>query len=138
MHWLPRRKGFNINTWGASCTCSHTHMEHKPDRPHGCKKCSCYSFTSDFACISCNQKFEEHETIYEKESERVAERKSVGEAYLPLANNPETQAAAMNNLGIDDRTDAQRFMDEDRIEEEKKANGGMLNLELSAGNGGRP
>ena len=44
----------------------------------------------------------------------------------------------MNNLGIDSRTPEQRFIDEMRIEEEKKANGGMLNLELSAGGGGRP
>ena len=76
--------------------------------------------------------------MYELESERVAEGKSIGEAYMPLAGNPDTQAAAMNNLGIDNRTDAERFLDEDRIEEEKKANGGMLNLELSKGDGIRP
>ena len=137
-HWLPRRKGFNINTWGASCTCTHTHMEHSAIRPHGCKTCGCSGFQSDFTCISCNQKFEEHETIYEKENERKAERKSVREDYMPLASNPDAQAAAMNNLGIDSRTPEQRFIDEMRIEEEKKANGGMLNLELSAGGGGRP
>ena len=57
---------------------------------------------------------------------------------MPLASNPDAQAAAMNNLGIDSRTPEQRFIDEMRIEEEKKANGGMLNLELSAGGGGRP
>jgi len=45
----------------------------------------------------------------------------------------------MNNLGIDSRTPEQRFIDENRIEEEKKANGGMLNLEISAGDAsGRP
>lgn len=44
----------------------------------------------------------------------------------------------MNELGIDSRTPEQRFLDEMRIEEEKKANGGMLNLELSAGGGNRP
>ena len=40
----------------------------------------------------------------------------------------------MNNLGIDSRTPEERFLDEMRIEEEKKANGGMLNLELADGN----
>lgn len=44
----------------------------------------------------------------------------------------------MNNLGIDSRTPEQRFLDEMRIEEEKKANGGMLNLELSKGGGNAP
>ena len=113
-------------------------MEHAANRPHRCKTCSCYDFQSDFACISCDRKFEEHETIYEKENERVAERKSIREDYMPLASNPEVQQAAMNNLGIDSRTPEQRFLDEMRIEEEKKANGGMLNLELSAGGGNRP
>lgn len=70
MHWLPRRKGFNINTWGAPCNCQHSHAEHKAVRPNGCKTCGCYSFTSDFACISCNKKYEEHETLYETEKER--------------------------------------------------------------------
>lgn len=28
-HWLVRRKGFNVNTWGAPCECKHSHMEHK-------------------------------------------------------------------------------------------------------------
>ena len=25
MHWLVRRKGFNINEWGAPCICKHAH-----------------------------------------------------------------------------------------------------------------
>lgn len=57
---------------------------------------------------------------------------------MPLASNPEVQQAAMNDLGIDQRTPEQRFIDEMRIEEERKANGGMINLELSAGGNGRP
>ena len=66
------------------------------------------------------------------------ERKSIREDYMPLATNPQHQQAVMNELGIDSRTPEQRFLDEMRIEEEKKANGGMLNLELSAGGGNRP
>jgi len=52
--WLPRRKGFNINTWRPSCTCKHTHEEHSAVRPHKCTKCGCYDFMSDFCCISCD------------------------------------------------------------------------------------
>jgi len=66
------------------------------------------------------------------------DRKTIREDYMPLATNPAHQQAVMNELGIDSRTPEQRFLDEMRIEEEKKANGGMLNLELSAGGGGRP
>lgn len=66
------------------------------------------------------------------------ERKTIREDYMPLAANPETQQAVMNDLGIDARTPEQRWLDEMRIEEQKRANGGMLNLQLSAGNGNRP
>ena len=44
----------------------------------------------------------------------------------------------MIKLGIDDRTPEQKFLDEMRLEEEKKLNGGMLNLQLSDGQAGRP
>ena len=66
------------------------------------------------------------------------ERKTIREDDMPLAANPETQQAVMNDLGIDARTPEQRWLDEMRIEEQKRANGGMLNLQLSAGNGNRP
>ena len=68
--WLPRRKGFNINTWKPSCVCKHTHAEHKANRPNKCTKCPCFQFESDFACIGCDKKFEDHETLYETEAER--------------------------------------------------------------------
>ena len=68
--WLPRRKGFDINTWRASCVCKHPHDEHSPVAPYKCKSCSCFDFVSDFCCISCDKKFEEHETLYELEKER--------------------------------------------------------------------
>ena len=69
-HWLPRRKGFNINQWGASCICKHTHKEHKANKPTKCTKCACFCFTSDFACLSCDKKYEDHMTLYETEKER--------------------------------------------------------------------
>lgn len=69
MWHLPRRKGFDVNTWHPSCVCKHTHVEHSAVRPHKCK-CGCYNFESDFCCISCDQKFEDHETLWETEKER--------------------------------------------------------------------
>ena len=88
-HWLPRRKGFNINTWGAPCICKHSHLEHTPTPPYRCNTCQCANFISDFACLSCDRKFEDHETIYETEKERKLERKTIREDYMPLALNPE-------------------------------------------------
>ena len=44
----------------------------------------------------------------------------------------------MIKLGIDDRTPEEKFLDEMRLEEEKKLNNGMLNLQLSDGKAGRP
>ena len=76
-------------------------MEHAAVRPHKCKTCGCYDFQSDFACISCNENFEEHETIYETEKERQLEGKPIREDFLPLASNPEVQKETMIKLGID-------------------------------------
>ena len=44
----------------------------------------------------------------------------------------------MIRLGIDDRTPEEKFLDEMRLEEEKKLNNGMLNLQLSDGTNGKP
>ena len=115
-----------------------SHKEHSVVRPHGCKKSGCFEFQSDFACISCDQKFEEHETIYETEKERQQAGKPIREDFLPLAQNPEVQKQTMIKLGIDDRTPEEKFLDEMRLEEEKKLNNGMLNLQLSDGQNGRP
>ena len=39
---LPRRKGFDVNSWRPSCVCKHTHEEHQAIRPHKClSKCGC-------------------------------------------------------------------------------------------------
>jgi hypothetical protein len=44
---------------------------------------------SDFACISCDAKFEDHETLYETERERKIAGKPIREEFIPLASNPE-------------------------------------------------
>ena len=118
--WLPRRKGFNINTWRPSCTCKHTHEEHKPNRPTKCTKCSCFGFTSDFCCLGCDQKFEEHETIYETEKERQQLGKPIREAYYPLASTPEIQKETMKKLGLDGRSYEEKLIEELKQEEEEK------------------
>ena len=89
MDWLPRRKGFNVHTWRPSCKCKHTHEDHKASMPFKCNACSCYTFESDFVCIGCDRSFEDHQTLYEFESERMQLKKTVREAFRPLANDPE-------------------------------------------------
>lgn len=91
MYWLPRRKGFKLSEWRAKCKCGHGHDCHAPNNPTKCKKCSCFDFYCDFACISCDDRWEHHETIYEYEHDRLMEKKKVGEAWLPLAMNAELQ-----------------------------------------------
>lgn len=59
-YWLVRRKGFDIKTWKPSCQCKHQHTDHDPNTL-GCK-CGCYSFVSDFCCVNCDGKWEDHET----------------------------------------------------------------------------
>ena len=100
MDWLPRRKGFNVHQWRPSCKCKHTHEEHGPTAGSKCKACSCFSFQSDFACISCDRSWEEHETLYEFEGERASQGKKIGPAYMPLSDNPEIQAITMKQLKL--------------------------------------
>lgn len=118
MHWLPRRKDFNINKWRPSCKCKHSHEEHHPNRPMKCKKCACFGFQSDFVCIACDRPFEEHFTYFENEKERLAQGKPIRRDFYPLASHPEIQAETMKKLGIDGRTAEERLIAE--IEEEKK------------------
>ena len=44
----------------------------------------------------------------------------------------------MIRLGIDNRTPEEKFLDEMKLEEEKKLNDGMLNLQLCDGQGSMP
>ena len=60
MYWLPRRKDFDVTKWRAPCKCNHTHEDHNPNPPFKCGSCQCYSFNSYFACISCDQSWENH------------------------------------------------------------------------------
>eukprot|EP00798_Chlamydomonas_sp_ICE-L_P002129 gene2129-18175_t len=83
--WLPRRKGFNVHTWRAKCRCGHGHDEHDANSRR-CK-CGCGMFTSNFACVVCDLKWEDHETVFETGRERAMEGRPTGDAYFPLAND---------------------------------------------------
>ena len=124
---LPRRKGFDVNAWRPSCKCKHTHEQHNPVRPFRCKACGCGVFQSDFCCINCDQKFEDHFTCYELEAERKAAGKPVREGYMPLASSPEIQKEMMKKLKLDGRTDEERMLEELKLEEEK---GGQVVLNI--------
>lgn len=92
MWWLPRRKEFDVRTWRAKCKCKHSHEEHAPTRPFRCKSCAnCQDFHCDFACISCDMAWEDHEMLYETEDERRLEKKPIGKDYYPLASTQDIQ-----------------------------------------------
>ena len=90
MWWLPRRPGFNAELWKVPCKCKHDHTTHNPVSLK-CNKCSCREFISDYLCVVCDSHQEEHDTIFENESERRNENLSIGKDYLPLAEAPGLQ-----------------------------------------------
>merc|ERR1711965_930181 len=88
MWHLPRRKGFAVHLWRAPCKCGHGHDQHDPVTLK-CNACgNCGHFTPNYVCIGCDGRGEQHETVFETESERVMARLPVGEAYRPLADSP--------------------------------------------------
>lgn len=89
MWWLPRRKEFKVSEWKAKCKCGHSHSSHSANVPMKCSECGCFDFYSDFACISCDCRWEDHITLFEFEHDRLMEGKKVGEDYLPLKEHDE-------------------------------------------------
>ena len=88
MWHLPRRKGFNVHLWRAPCKCNCGHDKHDPVT-HKCNGCgNCRVFTPNYVCIGCDGRGDQHETIFETESERVMARLPVGDAYKPLSDSP--------------------------------------------------
>ncbi|GFR40194.1 hypothetical protein Agub_g754, partial [Astrephomene gubernaculifera] len=83
--WLPRRKGFNVHTWRAKCRCGHGHDEHDPNARR-CR-CGCSMFQSNFACLVCDLKWEDHETVFETAQERLMAGRPVGQDFRPLADD---------------------------------------------------
>ena len=58
--------------------CKHNHEEHSATRPLRCLQCKCMNFASDFACISCDQLWEDHIVLYETDKERIDAGKPIG------------------------------------------------------------
>ena len=76
--------------------CKHTTEEHNCNYPLKCKKCGCYEFNSNFACLTCDGLWEHHEVIYETADERNMLNKTVGKDYLPLAKHEHIQKEVFN------------------------------------------
>ncbi|GMH87110.1 hypothetical protein TrVE_jg10939 [Triparma verrucosa] len=91
--YLPRRRGFNMNTWRAKCRCGHSHEEHcGPRGTTACTACGCGSFDSNFLCLVCDRHWEEHDTVFETGEERLDEGLPVGSDFIPLSEAPSLQS----------------------------------------------
>ena len=82
---LCRRKEFNITKWSPKCRCTHGAAEHQGTSKK-CKKCSCFHYESDWACVVCDKKWGDHTTEIETAATRQALGLPVGEAYKPLSS----------------------------------------------------
>ncbi|CAE8630359.1 unnamed protein product, partial [Polarella glacialis] len=93
--WLPRRRGFDVRLWRANCKCGHSHEEHDSSSLR-CRGCGCPSFSSAWECVSCEGKWQDHETLWESEEERRHCGRSVGQAFMPLSSTPEVQQIVLS------------------------------------------
>ena len=48
-------------------------------------------FTSNFACLTCDGSWEDHDILYEMGEERKMLGKKVGEEYIPLSSHQHIQ-----------------------------------------------
>lgn len=64
--WLEGRKDFNIDQW----------------------RLRVQQYPHEYACIGCDTKVSEHETVFERECDRLHRGAPVGEMYRPLAEQP--------------------------------------------------
>lgn len=96
-NFLVRRKGFDVTQWRPLCRCKHPHAVHDPVRLK-CKECPCGKFLSNFACLACDGKWEEHIVLYEDEELRKELNKPVGKDYYPLSDVPDIQAVFLQQL----------------------------------------
>ncbi|CAF5181947.1 unnamed protein product, partial [Rotaria magnacalcarata] len=54
-------------------------------------ECSCSNFISNFSCAACNNHWEQHETFFERGSEREQQKLPTGEFYMPFSELPDMQ-----------------------------------------------
>lgn len=102
--WHQRRRDFDPSTWRAKCRCKHTHEEHDAAGSRRCKSrgCSCGHFNSNFLCAACDKHWENHETFFESEQDRVEKGLPYGEMYLPFAEMPDLRNIALTGREDDD------------------------------------
>ena len=89
--------GFDVTQWRPLCRCKHPHAVHDPVRTR-CKECPCGKFVSNFACLGCDGKWEEHVTLYEDEELRKELNKPVRKDFYPLSDVPEIQEVYLQQL----------------------------------------
>ncbi|XP_033634895.1 protein FAM221B-like [Asterias rubens] len=101
--WFQRRRNFDPTTWRAKCRCKHTHEEHACTGMRRCKmrSCGCGVFNSNFLCAACDRHWEDHETVFETESERHDKKIPYGEDYLPFAEMPDLRNMALTGVDSD-------------------------------------
>jgi len=118
-YYLTRRKGFDVNDWRPLCKCRHPHANHSADK-RKCTKCSCGKFVSDFLCLSCDGKWEEHEVRYDHEADRISDNKPVGQLYYPLHDVPEIQQEFLAQLAKEEEEEKRK-----KLEVEDQASSGQ-------------
>ncbi|CAD7963913.1 unnamed protein product [Amoebophrya sp. A120] len=94
--WLVRRRGFDVTTWRAKCQCGAAHTEHAPDLSESCPRGVRRTgkggrYQSAWCCVTCDQPYEAHETVWETEAERKAAHLVVGTDFFPLSADKELQ-----------------------------------------------
>eukprot|EP00931_Biecheleriopsis_adriatica_P080088 TRINITY_DN53448_c0_g1_i1.p1 TRINITY_DN53448_c0_g1~~TRINITY_DN53448_c0_g1_i1.p1 ORF type:complete len:448 (+),score=69.92 TRINITY_DN53448_c0_g1_i1:44-1345(+) len=91
--WLVRRRGFDITKWRAKCKCDFGHDAHDPNSL-GCPG-SMGKYQSAWLCVSCDGKWEDHESVWESEEERRMMNRPTGQDFMPLASTPGIQQAVL-------------------------------------------
>jgi len=123
--FLTRRKGFDITMWRPLCSCKHPHPVHDPVKDKTrCRECNCSRFIGNFACLSCEGKWEEHEVLYEDEQTRKECGKAVGEDFYPLADVPDIQKEFLRQL--EEEEEKERKKQEEKKAEEQQGDTGAV------------
>ncbi|VDK38173.1 unnamed protein product [Taenia asiatica] len=110
--WLPKRRDFNREAYRMKCKCKHTHEEHVcHPSPFRCnaKRCNCLAFSSASICAACDQRWEQHDTVFETEEERKNAGRQTGEDWYPFSELPAMRDIALtgeDNPKVEKLTDA--------------------------------
>ena len=127
--WLVRRRGFNVHSWRAKCRCGCPHTSHDPVTK-SCNSCSCGLFTSNFLCLGCDGKYEEHETTFESKEERRREGRTVGVAFKPFSEHRDIQQSVFNGGGGGGTSNISHSMKSLTMSSSHNDNGGMSPEEM--------